>query len=206
MITPSPLRPKVLLFDLGGVIVPWVGIEALMRLTGKPRDKIIDVFSSHPIFVSYEIGQCSDAAFISALKSTFALTQSETELATLWCDWVEPPFPDVLATLATLRKTYTVACLSNTNNLHWQHLQGFLDTDSVFDFAFASHHIHAAKPHVESFKIPLEKMGVSPSDVWFFDDTMVNIEAARSFGITSYPVDRAVGGVPTLKGLESLST
>jgi len=27
-------KPKLLLFDLGGVIVPWVGFEALSESTG----------------------------------------------------------------------------------------------------------------------------------------------------------------------------
>ena len=39
-------------------------------------------------------------------------------------------------------------------------------------------------------------MSVSPSDIWFFDDTVENIEAAKSAGMQAFHVDRAHGRNP----------
>jgi len=47
-------------------------------------------------------------------------------------------------------------------------------------------------------------MGVNPSDIWFFDDTQANIDAATSLGMTAFHVNRQVGVIPLLKELNLL--
>jgi len=42
----APARPKILLFDLGGVIVPWVGLEALADLNKITRDEVAERFNA----------------------------------------------------------------------------------------------------------------------------------------------------------------
>jgi len=45
-------------------------------------------------------------------------------------------------------------------------------------------------------------MGAAPENVWFFDDSSVNIGAAQALGLTAYHVDRRVGVLPVLKKLK----
>ena len=47
-------------------------------------------------------------------------------------------------------------------------------------------------------------MDVNPSDIWFFDDTQANVDAANVVGMTAFHVDRTVGVIPLLKELELL--
>ena len=84
---------------------------------------------------------------------------------------------------------------------HWAHLNTLFSTHDTFDFPFASHHLQEAKPDRACYTKPLSIMGVDPTDVWFFDDTEVNVEAAREAGLKSFHVDRAVGVLPLLKTL-----
>ena len=44
-------------------------------------------------------------------------------------------------------------------------------------------------------------MKVAPADIWFFDDTLINVEAAIQAGMVAHHVDREVGVIPTLKRL-----
>lgn len=197
--------PKVLLFDLGGVIVRWVGLEALGEITGLSREAVSDRFAASDVFRDYEIGRCDDDSFANAFLAEFYLEMTFPEAKRLWNSWVQECYVGTKEMLSTLRKDYTIACLSNTNALHWGHLPTQINIDDYFDYSFASHIINAAKPNPESYRIPIEKMGVNPSDIWFFDDTIINVEAAISAGMKAYHVDRGVGVIPTLQSLGLLT-
>ncbi len=197
-------KPKVLLFDLGGVIVRWTGLEELSALTGLSRDEVLATFELSDIFKAYQIGQCDDATFITALISEFKLDKSPIEMTRLWQIWVGETYIGIKEALTTLRQNHTIACLSNTNALHWAWLENHIATASYFDYSYASHLIKAAKPDPESYHIPIQGMGISPSDIWFFDDTMENIEAAKAVGMQAFHVDRKFGVIPVLQALNLL--
>ena len=193
------------MFDLGGVIVRWVGIDALAEITGLTREAVSKRFSASDIFSAYEIGQCNDDVFVQELITQFKLAVSLSEAKAMWNSWVQESYVGTKDMLSQLRKHYTLACLSNTNALHWQHLPTHINIEDYFDHSYASHLINAAKPNAESYLIPIQDMGVNPSDIWFFDDTLVNVEAAKSVGMMAYHVDRDVGVIPTLQSLGLLT-
>lgn len=195
------MTKPILLFDLGGVVVPWVGLEALAEREHTHRQAIVEKFEKLDIFNAYEIGECENEAFLESLINKFDLNLSVDDAAKLWNSWVLPPYAGVIETIERLKEKYIVACLSNTNDLHWRHVNSFFNTSEVFDFDFASHEIKAAKPDPRSYEIPLEKMGVEASRVTFFDDTLINVEAARNVGLTAHQVNRSVGVLPMLKRL-----
>ena len=197
--------PKVLLFDLGGVIVRWVGLEALGEITGLSREAVSERFAASDVFRDYEIGRCDDDSFAKAFIAEFNLEVTLPEAKRLWNSWVQECYVGTKDMLSTLHKGYIIACLSNTNAMHWEHLSTHINIDDYFDYSFASHLIRAAKPDPESYRIPIEKMGANPSDIWFFDDTMVNVEAAKSAGMKACHVDRDVGVIPTLSSLGLLT-
>lgn len=200
------MKKDVLLFDLGGVVVPWVGLEALARMQDTSRDVIVEKLAQMNIFNAYEIGECDNEEFLTALIDLFDMTISIDECAKLWNSWVLPPYIGVLKAIEVLKSKYTVACLSNTNDLHWEHLNKMFKTNELFDFDFASHEIKAAKPSALSYEIPLGVMGVEASCVTFFDDTLINVEAARNIGMVAYQVDRRVGVLPLLQKLGYLDS
>ena len=195
-------NPKILLFDLGGVIVPWVGMEALAAHNNITRAEVSDRFDASDVFRAFERGKASEADFITELQRIFDLPDTDT--TSLWNSWVLPPYPGTLDALANLKSRFTTACLSNTNSLHWAHLNTMFSTDETFHHAFASHEIYEAKPDAASYLKPIEMMGCDIEDVWFFDDTEANIDGARKAGLTAFHVDRSVGVLPILRELDLL--
>ena len=195
----TPPKPKALLFDLGGVIVPWVGMEALADFNNITRAEVSDRFDASEVFRAFERGRASEADFIAELPRMFSLPGAD--ITTLWNSWVHAPYGGILNALATLKTQYITACLSNTNPLHWAHLNAIFSTDETFHYAFASHHIHEAKPDAASYLKPIETMTCDIADVWFFDDTAANIDGARAVGLTAFHVDRSVGVLPLLRDL-----
>lgn len=195
------MTKDILLFDLGGVVVPWVGIDELATITNSTREGVNAKLSGSEVFHAYERGLCEDNVFLSDIVALFNLDIAPQDFAALWNSWVWAPYKGIIDALKALRQRYALATLTNNNALHWAHLNTLIDVEALFDFTFASHLIHAAKPDVESFEIPLNIMATDPSQVMFFDDTRANLEMARQMGFESYHVDRAKGVMPVLKQL-----
>jgi len=84
-------------------------------------------------------------------------------------------------------------------------LNGIFILKDIFDFPLASHHLQEAKPDKACYIKALDIMDAAPEDVWFFDDTLANIDAAREIGLTAYHVDRRLGVIPNLKTLGLIS-
>ena len=198
---PNLSLPKVLLFDLGGVIVPWVGMMELSRITGLSESDIAAKGFSSKIAKAYEVGDCSTNVFLDELHQSFDLGIDRADLQTVWNEWVQAPYEGTREALLRLKADYTIACLSNTNESHWDYLKDTHNILDVFDRPYASHLLKAAKPHSIAWEMCLKDRKAQPHVVWFFDDTQVNIDAAQAMGIQSYHVDRNVGVIPTLKGL-----
>ena len=148
--------PKALLFDLGGVIVRWQGIEAIMDLTGLTRADVLNTFASSKIYQAYETGQCSDDDFAAEMIERFSLDMDPAQFKPLWQSWVQPTYPNTKKTLTKLRETYVTACLTNINALHWERLKQLIILEDYFDHSFASHLIGAAKPAPQSYAIPIQ--------------------------------------------------
>ena len=201
VLTPLKRTTPTLLFDLGGVVVPWVGFEAVAGLTGLDREAIDDRFQSEPALRRFETGHSTPEEFCAALPATLGLDIAPASVPTLWKSWVLPPYPGVVEAITRLKATHRTACLSNTNALHWAHFSTFFDPDALFDAPMASHHLGAAKPDAEIYAIALERLGVAPGDVWFFEDTRKNLDAAAEAGLRVFPVDRRFGVLPVLEEL-----
>ena len=84
-----------------------------------------------------------------------------------------------------LNGRHHLACLSNTNVLHWQRFPEF---PALFHTCFASHQMGIVKPDPEAFAHVLETLKVSGKEVYFFDDLLPNVEAAQSAGINAFHV------------------
>jgi putative hydrolase of the HAD superfamily len=80
-----------------------------------------------------------------------------------------------------------LACLSNSNAVHWernaQDLQLF-----HFEVALSSHLLGCHKPAPVIYERALAALRVAPEAVLFFDDVAANVEAARTVGIRAFQV------------------
>jgi len=170
-------------------------------LTGLSVDEVGERFKASATGNAFEIGKCSNADFITEFRNLFDLTGSNTELADLWNSWVQAPYEGIEAVIHTLKSNYQVACLSNTNDLHWQHLKTYMDLDGLFSPAYASHEINLAKPDLNCFQFVAKDLAVPAKDILFFDDSAANVEAAKAAGMTAHQVDAAFGVMPNLKSL-----
>ena len=192
----------VLLFDLGGVLIDFAGFDELARLLpGTPhRAEIRDRWIESESVQLFERADITPQRFARDVIEELQLDLSPREFLTEFVDWARGPYPGAVSLLITLRNDFRIACLSNSNELHTP-----LHRASIHphvDSFFFSDEIGLVKPDREIFDHVVRNLAVSPQRIAFFDDTPVNVDAAREVGMNAYVVD----GITALKAqLQRLS-
>lgn len=186
----------VLLFDLGGVLMDFAGFEELSGLLpGSPgRSAVRDRWIHSPAVQRFERGEITSRRFAEAVIEELEIPLEPPEFLTAFVEWARPPYPGAIELLQSLGKRYRIAALSNANELHTPlHRERF---GHVIERLYFSDEIGVVKPDRAIFEHVIDDLEVPAGRIAFFDDTPINVEAARRAGLRAFEVD----------GLPSLST
>ena len=190
------------LFDLGGVIVRWTGFSELAKISGLPYEDTVRRFTESEVCKSFEKGLTGSEVFLHHVINLYDLPYSPHQFKRLWNGWVGTVFEGVEDAIKKIGQNHKTACLSNTNALHWDHLNTYLKPAELFNYSLASHQIQAIKPDQIAFEKVFKVTGYSPENIIFFDDTQMNIDAAQDLGMSAYKVDPKLGVLPILRSLK----
>jgi glucose-1-phosphatase len=196
---------QVILFDLGGVLVEVDGVVALQRGLGQhiPPEEVWQRWLTASAWVStFESGQCTPEAFATGIVTEWGLAVTAEAFLDDFRHWPKRLFPGVRDMLTRLAQRCTLACLSNTNSVHWPHVRDTLRLNGLLHHYYLSHEIGHLKPTRAAFEHVLADLGCPPSCVVFLDDNQLNVEAARDIGIQAY---RTVGIAEVQATLQSLA-
>ena len=176
---------KAVLFDLGGVLVDFVGLEEVRPLMRNDpgADAVKAKWGSSTAIQDFEHGRIDADAFAGAFVEEWGLTIAPGDFLPVFESWVSGPRPGVAELCKTLRRTLTVACLSNTNAVHWARMMERQGLGAHLDRAYASHLLGMMKPAQAIFDHVCRDMGIAPGETLFFDDGAGNVEGARAAGL-----------------------
>ena len=96
--------------------------------------------------------------------------------------------PDALAAVRRASELGTITLLTNNGALAHEHLETLAPelVDLFGDHLYTSSHYGARKPDPAVFERVLAAYDTPAADAFFADDMRVNVEGARSVGITAY--------------------
>lgn len=186
---------SVILFDLGGVIInlKYEDTISAMQDLGAPdfHQKYTQALQTG-LFDDYETGKISSMHFINKLKEMLPNNVSPNKVVSAWNAMIKD-FPiEKLNYLLELKKTHTVALLSNTNDLHEACVRrrlkevSDLPLEDYFHYTFLSHNIKMRKPHEETFQWVCNQMNIDqPQTVLFLDDSSQHLEGAKKAGLST---------------------
>ncbi len=197
----SAAAPRIdaVLFDLGGVLIELVGVERMLEwapgLGG--TDELWRQWLQSPAVRRYETGNGSRDEFADGVIAEFGLPVDRDAFLAEFAWWPRTLFAGVDELLSSLAPRYTLASLSNTNELHWERFSREWSLPGRFHHNFPSHAVGKLKPDAEYFLHVLDALGVPPERTLFVDDNAINVAAAAKLGIVAR---RAVGpeGVRTV--------
>jgi putative hydrolase of the HAD superfamily len=205
---------KALLFDLGGVVVEVAGARAALAWAGLegrhvqvPAAPHVTVPALHEAYLKHERGQLSDSAFFAEVRRELGLSLSEQQILQGWNAIIGDEIAGIRDLLERADARYPVFAFSNTNSAHIAHVSTrHKELLAKFRKLYLSHEIGLRKPDREAFIAVVAAMGVSPSDVLFFDDNLANVEGARAVGMAAVHVrtiEDVVAAIDALPGVRT---
>ena len=187
----SATVPAVVLFDLGGVLAAFGGVDRMAVLSGiREPDEIWRRWLACRWVRRFESGACTPEDFARGVVADWELSVSGEEFLDQFRSWLKGPLEGAEALVAEVSAHATTACFSNTNALHWE--AGCADWELMgrFDRTFLSFQLGLLKPDAEAFRAVVGQLGVEAGRVLFLDDNQINVEAARAVGLRA---ERVVG-------------
>jgi putative hydrolase of the HAD superfamily len=181
----TPKEIRVLLFDVGGVLVELSGVEAMLKWMphAATRDELWRMWLRSAAVRKFETGQIDEIEFSVAVTSEFSLDVEPQVFLKSFIGWPTGLYPGTLEMLARIPGAYRRALLSNSNALHWPRVLHDMKLGAAFDSHFVSHLTGRIKPDPDAFEHVVTSLGCRPAEVLFLDDNSINVDAARSFGM-----------------------
>src|SRR5262249_40323830 len=161
----------IILFDLGGVLIELGGVERMLELCNHAfsADELWARWLASEGVRRFESGRASADEFGAAILAEFGLSIEAAQFLQEFAVWPKGVFPGSYELLDQLSTSYRLACLSNTNELHWPRLCDEMGLGRYFETSFASHLVGMIKPDVEIFQHVLDHLGVPPDRILFLD-------------------------------------
>lgn len=193
---PSDIR--LVCFDLGGVVVRGCASsrDACARAGVRYRPEIESPEVRARMTqaeAAYELGRCTTAEYFACAEAALDGRQSAAEIALVHDAWLLGEYDGMDRLVGAIRAAgVEIACLSNSNERHWELMTAQPLTYPAFAALGrrqASHLLGLAKPDPAIYRAFEEHIGVPAGMIVFFDDRAENVAAARSAGWRAECVD-----------------
>jgi len=175
---------KLLVFDMGHVFVDFVWddvCKGFMARSNKTRDEFRQVLA-HVATLGYEAGKITTADFLSELNKQLGTDISLEEFKVLWNHGFQEN-AEMAALLQALKQSRPLYLLSNTNEVHYRHLQDTYDVARHFQELILSYEVGFSKPDARIYHEVLRRSGLPAEHCLFVDDLAPNIHAAQTVGM-----------------------
>ena len=180
------MQQQIILFDLGGVLVDLADPVTSIGLS-MSDEEFWSVWLSSPLVQQFETGRLTASEFVTQFGAGLGFHDAD-EFDRALRSWHLPLFDGAERALQDLTASNTIALLSNTNEIHWQHVESQTDVFANFAKVFLSYETGNAKPHPSAFHDVVAHFDCEPQDIIFFDDNIGNIVAAKAEGLRAVRV------------------
>lgn len=180
---------EALVFDLGKVIVDFSVEKACLQVADVAGIKPDDVKSwlfDDGLEYRFEAGEFSFSDLHKKFETHFKKTVHADHLRLAAAN-IFSPIQSTIDILQKLRdiyaKTLPFVLLSNTNEIHWHHIEQTWSISQFFDHLVLSFEVKSLKPEPKIYEHVLTKISCPPSGIFFVDDVKQNIEGAKAVGL-----------------------
>jgi len=198
----------VLLFDLGGVVIEidfgrvFRKLGALSRLS---PDEMRRRFKMDGAYRRHERGEIGAAEYFDHLRFTLELEGRDEEIAEGWNSIFVGEIPAALDCIRLASSRLPCYAFTNSNPTHrnaWTAM--FPETVRAFERVFVSSDLGLRKPERAAFNAISQAIGVAPSSIMFFDDTLENVRGARAAGMQAVHISDPADIARALRGIGAL--
>ena len=179
---------KYVVFDVGGVLVELTGADKFIEWTGNKyqhKYEFYHAWITSAVVQKFERGHCSKEFFVDAIIEEMQLPVSADLFVQEFTSWPNGLLDGIADLLKQVKINRPIACLSNTNELHWPNQKDADFLNTIFDQMFLSYQMGMVKPDEEIYHCMVEQIGLPPEQILFLDDNQINVDGAAEAGITA---------------------
>ena len=189
------MPPAFIYFDLGNVLLTYDHHQAtrqMAEVAGADEGQVWQTLFGSGLQRDYELGEMNSQRYYEifcqrtkTLPDFVALLEAANVFTT------NVTMVPLVAQLEAAG--YRLGLLSNTNPSHWEycanqnywgnsHGSRFGTIPAAFEITVLSYEVHLLKPDLEIYRLAAQRAEVSPEAIFFTDDLIENVEAARQVG------------------------
>ena len=175
---------KYILFDIDGVLVKATNsADEILEKNHLNMEEFFANWGDSQSVFDFETGKISQEDFARLRSEELENRISPATIIEILKARKSILFPGVEELLENLhRENYKLACLSNTNILHWNSIEGKMIFDNCFCIQFLSYQLGLVKPNKEIYIHVMETLQCKGHEILYFDDSKKNIETALELG------------------------
>ncbi|MFB6290319.1 MAG: HAD family hydrolase [Candidatus Bipolaricaulia bacterium] len=177
------------IFDMGGVIFPFDHMISCRKLSGYCRYEpkaIYDQIVDSELKDLFNRGQITPEEFYRKATNMLKLEDiSFDKFLEIWSNIFQRS-KEVWQLISALKhKGVSLYLLSNTDKVHFEHLENKYQLSQLFDAFILSFKTGKVKPEPKIFREAIEKINLPPKDLIFIDDTKENVVSACNLNLNS---------------------
>lgn len=175
----TPSRASVVVFDLGGVLLPFDRerrVRAVAERFGVTPEAVraLEAEVAGPL----DRGEIDERALLDGLCALAGEAVAMDEALDLWLSVFEAPNAELWDLAARLKGRVRVAGFSDNPAF----VRRVVVNEGLFDPLFLSCEIGAVKPTAEAFEAVRRGLAVEAGEILFVDDSPANVAAAKAAG------------------------
>lgn len=157
--------------------------EGFRRISGKSKDELRHSFKEVAA-LGYESGLVSTLEFLKALNQYLGTNITLDEFRHLWTVTFRENL-EMAELLSRLKRQMPLYLLSNTNEIHFEHLESNFNVTRHFSEVILSYKVGCSKPDFDIYHEVLRRSKVPAQGCLFIDDLEPNVKAAREVGMNA---------------------
>lgn len=178
---------KLVLFDLGNVILPFDVMRLASRLgayTHLSVSEIVDRLWNDEIAEVFETGKLEPQHYFERVSKHCGFKGLSYEEFIPLFNEIFDEDKDILTVIEGLKKNYKLGLISNTNPIHSSHIEKTYPLiASHFEKLWWSSEAGVRKPDPAIYQMALDHFSAAPQESVFIDDMPINIGSAKKLGI-----------------------
>lgn len=196
---------RAVVFDMGGVLVELGPLTEILGDDPLEPDVFWARWLESPAVRDFERGRCSAEEFGDRIVVELGLSFDGAEMLRRFAQWPKGLFGGAAELIADLPDRMEIGVLSNTNALHWNGQTQHEDVQALFTRQYLSYQLDMVKPDRQIFDHIVADLACSPGDIVYFDDNLVNVEAAQAAGLVAFVAKNPADCRRELRSLTILS-
>jgi len=179
------MKPKIVVFDLGKVLLDFDYRIAARRIAARSRCDwpTVQKFLDHsPLLYAYETGLMTRQQFYAAACKEMGFAGTLDEFSAFFTDIFWPIEPMVALHAELQSKRIPTYIFSNTNDLAMEHINRNFPFMKNFNAHILSYEVGAMKPAAKIYEVLERLSGCRGAEVLYLDDRQENVDAGAARG------------------------